>query len=75
MKVISMSACNQAFNVAFGALQAGQSVRRSSWPEGQRLRVGDDGRIAVYRNETLSAPWWAGPSCAEMDAADWVVVV
>jgi hypothetical protein len=72
MKAINMSACSQAFRGAFEALQAGYAVRRSSWPEGQHLKPRADGRIAVYRGGALSAPSWAGPSGAEMDAEDWV---
>jgi len=74
MKAINMSLCSHAFRAAFEALQEGQAVRRSSWPEGQHLKPNDDGRIAVYRDGTLSAPSWAGPSGAEMDAQDWVAV-
>ena len=66
--------CSTEFLIAFKAIKTGASVRRESWPEGQILKHRMDKSIGVYRDGADCAPVWAGPSNAESDATDWIVL-
>ena len=72
---INRTACSAEFMAAFDALEAGKSARRESWPTGQFIkRRKDNGSIVVVREGAQILPIWHGPSSAESDATDWIVI-
>lgn len=74
MILINQNACSKELLAAFEAAEAGKTIRRDTWPEGQFLRKHTTESIAVFRNGVLSAPAWGGPRGSEQDATDWRVV-
>lgn len=73
MMLINMAACSPSFQTAFEAVQCGRVVRRASWVDGLNLRLLKDGRIAIYQDDEIRSPQWAGPSSSEVDATDWII--
>lgn len=59
------------FKAAFGALNEGAVIRRSSWATGTFLKKNGD-RINVYRLDRFAAPDWH-PTSAELNATNWVI--
>lgn len=75
MILMNSDACSPEFLSAFNAVRVGKNIRRSSWPDGQFLKVhAMTDSIAVFRNNVLTAPMWYGPRGSEQDATDWIVV-
>lgn len=73
MIVINQVACSPEFTAALAAVQAGTDVRMARWPDGMCLRkLGE--QIVVIRDGQKIAPGWMGPSGAEAEASDWLVL-